>query len=579
VVRRLLILISVIAASLVAAVLLLLPPAAARSPQPEWKYSWPVVKGAYHIHSTRSDGTGTIDDIAAAASRTGLQFIIVTDHGDGTRTPEPPSYRSGVLCIDGVEVSTSNGHYVALNVPKTPFRLAGQARDVIDDVARFGGFGIAAHPTSLKPELGWQDWDAPFGGIEWLNADSEWRDESPLSLARALFTYPFRSAEALTSLLDRPEEALARWDRLARQRHVTGLAAADAHARLGVEQPGGEYGDGFAARIPSYESSFRAFVNHVILDGPLSGDAASDSQSVLASIHTGRVFSSIEGLASLGAFEMTALSAGMSARVGEYIDSAHPVELDAVIAAPAGTTMVVLRDGLPIYDTAQSKLRIDVGTVPATYRVEARLPDALQSESIPWLVSNPIYVNLRAAHTTPREHGNAEAVRGREEAPAATQRTAVATQSWHAESAPGSESALSPGTLADGTPALHWRVRLAEGRPFSQFAAIWFPADQGIAAHERLQLRASADRPMRLWAQLRGPGANGREQRWAKSFYLGPEQSTIDLKFAEFRGLDPPSADPPPMDNVDSLLLVVDTLNTLPGTAATISIVDLWLMK
>ena len=571
-------LLAVSVAGLVAAVFLSLPPAAARSPQPAWKYTWPVIKGAYHIHSTRSDGTGTIDDIAAAASRTGLQFIIVTDHGDGTRALEPPSYRSGVLCIDAVEVSTSNGHYVALNVPKTPFRLAGQARDVIEDVARFGGFGIAAHPTSSKPELGWQDWDAPFGGMEWLNADSEWRDESPLSLARALFTYPFRSAEALTSLLDRPEEALAQWDRLARQRHVTGLAAADAHARLGVEQPGGEYGDGFAARIPSYESSFRAFVNHVILDGPLTGDAAPDSQSVLASIHAGRVFSSIEGLASLGAFEMTALSAGMSARVGEYIDSAHPVELDAEIGAPPGTTMVVLRDGLPIYDTAQSKLRIDVGTIPATYRVEAHLPAALQSQSIPWLVSNPIYVNLRAAHTTPPEHRSAAAGGGRGEAPAA-QRTAVATQSWHAESAPGSQSVLSSGTLADGTPALHWRVRLAEGRPFSQFAAIWFPADQGIAAHDRLQLRASADRPMRLWAQLRGPRANSREQRWAKSFYLGPEQSTIDLKFAEFRGLDPPSGDPPPMDTVDSLLLVVDTLNTLPGTAATISIVDLWLIK
>jgi hypothetical protein len=84
---------------------------------------------------------------------------------------------------------------------------------------------------------------------------------------------------------------------------------------------------------------------------------------------------------------------------------------------------------------------------------------------------------------------------------------------------------------------------------------------------------------MRLWAQLRGPAATGREQRWAKSFYLGPEMRTVDLKLADFRGIDPPSDDPPPMDRIDSLLLVVDTLNTLPGTSATISIADLWLVK
>jgi hypothetical protein len=92
-------------------------------------------------------------------------------------------------------------------------------------------------------------------------------------------------------------------------------------------------------------------------------------------------------------------------------------------------------------------------------------------------------------------------------------------------------------------------------------------------------LRALADRPMRVWAQLRAPGQAGREQRWAKSFYLGTDAATIDLKLTDFRALDPPSADPPPLDAIDSLLLVVDTVNTVPGTGVTISIADLWLVK
>ena len=34
-----------------------------------------------------------------------------------------------------------------------------------------GGFGIAAHPDSVKAGLGWEEWAAPVDGIEWLSAE------------------------------------------------------------------------------------------------------------------------------------------------------------------------------------------------------------------------------------------------------------------------------------------------------------------------------------------------------------------------------------------------------------------------
>ena len=95
-----------------------------------------VVAGVFHIHSSRSDGTGTPDEIAAAAARAGLQFIVLTDHGDGTRQPDPPKYRRGVLCLDAVEISTADGHYIAVGIPKVPYPLAGEGRDVVEDVKR-----------------------------------------------------------------------------------------------------------------------------------------------------------------------------------------------------------------------------------------------------------------------------------------------------------------------------------------------------------------------------------------------------------------------------------------------------------
>src|SRR5688572_20862656 len=127
-----------------------------------------TVSGAYHVHTTRSDGHGDKAAVAAAAARAGVKFVILTDHGDGTRPPDPPAYLNGVLMLDGVEISTDEGHYVAFDMARAPYPLGGGSDAVVEDVARLGGFGVAAHPDSAKASLRWTS-SAPIDGIEWLN--------------------------------------------------------------------------------------------------------------------------------------------------------------------------------------------------------------------------------------------------------------------------------------------------------------------------------------------------------------------------------------------------------------------------
>src|SRR6185503_14002509 len=159
------------------------------------------------VHTNRSDGLSGPDAIAAAAARAGLKFVVFTDHGDGTRKPDAPAYRSGVLCLDGVEVSTSGGHYIAIDMPAAPYPLGGESRDVVEDVRRLGGFGIAAHPDSPKAELAWTDWEAPIDGLELLNPDTSWRVHfdsgwrARLRLLSALATYPLRPSGTVSALL------------------------------------------------------------------------------------------------------------------------------------------------------------------------------------------------------------------------------------------------------------------------------------------------------------------------------------------------------------------------------------------
>ncbi len=161
-----------------------------------------TIAGAFHVHSVRSDGSGSRAEIAAAAARAGLQFVIITDHGDATRSPIRPPTSNGVLCIDAVEISSNGGHVVAFDMPAAPYPLGGEAAAVVEDIVRLGGMPVIAHPDSPKSELAWKAWSAPAGGLEWLNLDSAWRDEPFGRLARIAVGSFFRPAPALAVTLD-----------------------------------------------------------------------------------------------------------------------------------------------------------------------------------------------------------------------------------------------------------------------------------------------------------------------------------------------------------------------------------------
>ena len=189
----------------------------------------PVIAGAFHVHTNRSDGRGTVAEVAAAAARAGLSFVVVTDHGDGTRVPDSPTYYGDVLVLDGVEIRTTQGHYLSVGQEQAPYPLGGEPRDVTEDVRRLGGFGVAAHPGSPKDGLRWHAWSTAIDGLEWLNGDSTWRDEAWYRLGLALLQYPMRAPAAMAALFERPVETLLRWDGLTQRRRVVALAGSDAH--------------------------------------------------------------------------------------------------------------------------------------------------------------------------------------------------------------------------------------------------------------------------------------------------------------------------------------------------------------
>jgi len=520
-------------------------------PQPRILATSPAigVRGAIHVHTKRSDGSGAPEQVAAAAARAGLQFIILTDHGDATRTPTRPAYQSGVLVVDAVEISGDDGHVVALGLPKTPYPLGGEVRDIVEDVERLGAMSVAAHPGSPKPGLRWTEWASPFSGLEWLNGDSESRDERWFGLARALFTYPFRATASLATLLDRPDAVLRRWDALTGRRRVVAVAGADAHARLDVR--GDESGGRLAMLpIPGYETMFRAF-SVTAVGVTLTRDPEQDSAAILDAIRHGRVYSTIDALATPAVVSFSAVQGGMATAMGDFVlDTGGDIDLRVDSNAPRGSHIVLMKDGAAMATADGPSLRRVVRANRAVYRVEIQLDGAPGSPPVPWVVTNPIYV--RAHDETPAARGSAT-----ETAP---QYENGEARGWRVEISPRSKAALNVVRTLTGT-ELKLRWALGGTKEESPYAAFAMPAGQAIGRYDRLMFTARADQPMRLSVQFRL--SNG--DRWRRSVYLDQTAREISVFFDDVRAAGQTAQPQLTVASVRDVLFVVDTINARPG--------------
>src|SRR5438105_1394104 len=439
-----------------------------------------------HLHTRRSDGSGTPDEVAAAAARAGLQFIVLTDHGDATRPSDPPQYRSGVLCIDAVEITTNQGHYVALGLPRVPYPLGGESRDVVEDVTRLGGFGIVAHPDSDKPGLQWSEWTAPFEGMEWLNADSEWRDETRRRLGRALVTYPFRPAETIASLFGRPDKTLLRWDVLTQRRKIVSVAGSDAHARLGTQNDDTRgYGGSWFVRVPSYEASLRTFSLRVTLDSRLSGNASADAVRLLAAIRAGHLFTAIDAIAAPAALEFSARTDQGSAGEGDRLDPHGRVRFAARVNAPSGGMIALRKNGNLVQQHPVPELTFDAPEGTGVYRIEVYLSGQAGTRPVPWIVSNPIYVE-------PAEWGRPYAM---PPAPAIDS-WPVQGGPWHVEHDDRSTGTFVQRVRPNGP--VEFSYRLGEGARAGQYVALVMSAGNALKGHDRVAFHAAASTPMRV---------------------------------------------------------------------------------
>lgn len=341
-------------------------------------------KGAIHCHSTYSDGTGSMEEIAQAANDSGLDFLITTDHD--TMKPAADGFnkwQGSTLLICGTEITPATNHYVAFGEDKLPQaeKLKTKSpQEIINAVKEAGWLGFIAHPDHggtkrfEVPPYKWLEWDVDhFTGMGVWDLMTDWQSQ----LDRDEIA-PEVHAEFASWLAGPRPETIARWDEMSRKRKVIGIGELDNH-NFKKEYEGQTY------QVFPYETAFKTITNHVLLDQPLDKDYKKARKQILKAIAHGSLYLGFDFWDDPTEFVFEIDNGDQTAGMGDEIMVGID-RTELIVMLPQEALVNVFHNGQSIHEEAGvDEVLLEI-TEPGCYRVEAMRND------LTWILSNNIYV-------------------------------------------------------------------------------------------------------------------------------------------------------------------------------------------
>jgi hypothetical protein len=312
-------------------------------------------RGDLHLHTVHSDGRRTPGELAAEARAAGLDVIVSTEHNTTSANLEWGRHAGpDLLVIDGEEVTTRDGHLLALGLAPGAwvdwrFRAAdhGALDRVVGELHGMGGLAVAAHPFCPFPGCAW------VFGYRALDAVEVWNG-------------PWGADD---------QAAVDLWDGLlaaggAAGRFLPAVANSDAH---GGAQPVG---------LPH---------NVVLAD-------ALDRRAILGGVRRGRLWMAESAAVEL---RMAATGGGRSAGIGERLPAppGQPVSVRVEVRGAAGCLLRLVTDRGPVREArlpAAGPGGVEWATTPeraAYVRAEVRRPEPTPTTPDTMVaLTNPVFL-------------------------------------------------------------------------------------------------------------------------------------------------------------------------------------------
>jgi len=348
-------------------------------------------KGLIHVHTTYSDGAGTVEEVAAAGNRVGMDFLISTDHN--TLQPvidRKEGWYDQLLFLSGEEIGMKGEYALAMGISKTVMRNEREPQAVVDEVRQQGGMAFISHP--LHPRSGWVNWGTTgLTGMEIIDGALFWQKASSLTLLWSLMTYPLNPSYALLNLYQRPQDVLKRWDEQTQTEKMVGIYSADIHGQFRIRKR-------YHIKFPAPERVMPLASNHVLLPETFKRDLAQDKKMLYDALREGHLYIAMDLLGDPTGFLFQGTTgSGERVLMGDELTQHGPVTLTASLGTrfqPEFYRIKLFKDGILVADSSTTPLVYEAKE-EGVYRVEVEVHQPSPfwiNQTYTWIYSNPIYI-------------------------------------------------------------------------------------------------------------------------------------------------------------------------------------------
>ncbi len=342
-------------------------------------------KGIVHAHtSIGGHSTGTFDELISASNENELDFVVMTEHTSALYDTSAMTLRGvhgKTLFVSGNEVSTiDDDRFLVITGDAEIYKgNTTKTADFINKMHAENKLAFVTYPEKLQSK------NADFDGIEIFSLNTNSKNmNAALFLFDALWSYNSYPELLISKYFTRQNDNLAFYDEQTKLRKLTLFAGSDAHSNIGFHLFGDDANHKIVnLKFDDYATIFRVLRTHVLLvkDKPLT------QEHLLTALKNGNCYAGFDAMSDTTGFSF---SAGDKIQ-GDEISLQNSVNLTA--NAPQSARFVLYRNGEKIHEQNNANEMNFEAKERGTYRVEVYL-DSLESpfNSVPWIISNPIYV-------------------------------------------------------------------------------------------------------------------------------------------------------------------------------------------
>lgn len=349
--------------------------------------------GVINVHSKKSNGRGSVQEIITAAGAAGLDFIVFNETNPLDQQQPFPIKFGQLSVLYGVELNFKNSRFLHFSTEKSPvFSSHSEIQIYVSNFLETGGEGVMALSHPEKPGYEWGPEEAPdyMTGMEVLNLREVWRKSWNLrrfSFLSAVMFYPFNPQLFFLDIYLEEALSIKLWDKWNKNKPVIGYVGSDATSKLRVTK-------NFSLNFPSYKSIFQMAKNHIILREELAGFG--DQGQIVEALKNGNSYFSIDILGAPKGFSFWGLLPG-----GKRVIMGESVKLDDLqklkVSLPELEEDVKIElyhngDLIEIFTEDFEFMPEQTGFYRVVVRKNPLFPLIRGQKWIPWIFSNPIFV-------------------------------------------------------------------------------------------------------------------------------------------------------------------------------------------